>query len=60
MGGGEAGGLGFEGLESAAEVEGWGGCHYEMVGGLCVMGMSFLTLRFESRRLGVWGMLEGV
>ena len=22
--------------------------------------LSFLTLRFESRRLGVWGMLEGV
>ena len=41
MGGGEAGGSEFEGLESAAEVEGWGGCHYEMVGGLCVVGMSF-------------------
>ena len=27
MGGGEAGGLDFEGLESAAEVEGCGGGH---------------------------------
>lgn len=39
MGGGEAGGLEFEGFESAAEVERSGVGHDGMVGGLCVMGM---------------------
>lgn len=59
MGGGEAGGLELERLESAAQVEGWGGGHDEMVGGVGVMGMSFLTLRFEVTESRFGGCLKG-